>query len=255
MAAARHRAEAAVNELIVHRVLAVEASQIKKPDEEFLRPIAEFFLQNHYFDVDRVIAGLGLDPDKLYESDPIEKAARSGSLADLCRLVWLLMVPDTIDHESDQIKTWAKRNKLDLSKVRKELTARIEKACFYCGCTELTPCEGGCAWIPTGAPITDMHPHICNGAECVKKAEKEWADNGYQAKSQQTPVNQKPLTTEATEKHGGKAKSSTAKDAKAAKVNRKSKPTGKSAGATKTKAKGQGPKAKSQAKPKGKRKA
>jgi ParB/RepB/Spo0J family partition protein len=244
MAAARHKAEAAVNELIVHRVLAAEAASIKTVGADFLRPIAEFFLESNFFDADRVAAGLGLDPHQLYEHDPIEKVKNGKDLAQLARLVWLLMVPDTIDHESDQIKTWAKRNKIDLGKVRKELTARIEKDCFYCGCTDLTPCEGGCKHFDmVGVPL------VCNAEACEKQFKKQFG-HSIEAHAEehkplaQTPVNQKPSTTEASEKQGGKAKSSTTKAAKAAK-NNKSKPTGKSAGATKTKAKGQAkPKAK-----------
>ncbi|HEV7674470.1 MAG TPA: ParB/RepB/Spo0J family partition protein [Candidatus Angelobacter sp.] len=225
MAAARHKAEAAVNELIVHRVLAAEAASIKILGADFLRPIAEFFLQNQYFDADRVIAGLGLDPDKLYESDPIEKIKNGKELMQLARLVWLLMVPDTIDHESDQVKMWAKRNKLDLGKVRKELTARIEKACFYCGCTDLTPCEGGCAWIPIGAPLTDVHKNVCSAEHCKSLAandlEKHNAE-GYKKladslEKKQTPVNQKPSTAKAGKDRKEKTKPVVKKPAPASK--------------------------------------
>jgi hypothetical protein len=248
MAAARHRAEAAVNELIVHRVLAAEAASIKKPDEEFLRDVAEHFLGTVYMDPDRVLAGLGFDPDK-EDGEIIGKIKDKGSLAELSRLVWLLMVPDTIDHESDQVKTWAKRNKLDLGRVRKELTARIQKACFYCGCTELTPCEidgpkgesQKCFHMKSG-PGVRLHGTACDARPCLEAAMKE-SESGAQPdpglEKQQTPVNHGDTETRRVVKPTPvNQKPSTAKGAKVAKS---SKPTGKSAGATKVK-----PKAKSQ---------
>lgn len=261
MQAARHRAEAAVNELVVHRVLAAHAAAIKKPDEDFLRDVAEHFLATVYMDPDRVIAGLGYDPDK-EDGEIIDRVKQKGSLAELARLVWLLMVPDTIDHESDQVKTWAKASKLDVGKVRKELTARIEKACFYCGCTELTPCEidgpngesKKCFHMRSGAGVK-LHGTACDARPCLEAALKE-EQSGVQPDpgivTQQTPVNQKPNTHhgDTETRRTAPAKTSTAKVAKVAKGKDKPKPTAAKKAAPSAKVK---PKANSQ-KPKAKKK-
>jgi ParB/RepB/Spo0J family partition protein len=219
---ARRLAEGAVHETIVEQVLAAEVKKIKAPDVELLRGIAGFQLETFHNDLQRIVVSLGhgteADADKI-----IPAILKTGSLTDLTRLIFLLQVPDNLPFDGADFKAHARRAGVDVAKLRKELERKIEVACFYCGCTELTPCEGGCDRTRT----TASKLNFCNSSDCKEKFEKEHA-----APLISLPVNgdgQKPLNTEDTEKHRGKAKGSTAKGAKGSNEKPKSKPAAKPA--------------------------
>jgi ParB/RepB/Spo0J family partition protein len=223
MEAQRLRAVAAVKELMVHRVLAAQAAHEQKDIFSILRMACEYHMENSYIDHDRVVAGLGWDPDKFPNAEPIGETLESGTLAERARLLWLLMVPDSIDIESDRVKSWAKARKLNLEKIQVDLEEKLSHCCSYCFCTELTPCDGGCylkqAIKPAGV--------FCTSEACKKKFALE---HGGQLDAfmcvpvgtkTQTSVNQKP--------------SAPTKVLAAAPAKTKEKATGKSAGATQAK--------------------
>ncbi len=187
---ARQMAENAMNETIIERVLAAEVKPMKTPDEGLLREVVTYFSEIMHIDLYRTVTAMGFDAEKTDPAETFLTLRKKGSLAELTRLIFLMLVPDNLPIDGPDFKAHAKRAGVDVARIRKEMEAKIADACFYCGCTELTPCEGGC-------DRSRMHGefHFCDAKACREQFEREF----------HAPIERLPKA---------ETKTSTAKDAK-----------------------------------------
>lgn len=202
LAEAHGRAKKAVADRLMARVLSGAVAKIKKPDMKTLRRMAESMLTGWYGDpfmIAHVLEIPGIKRDGQGRSDVsfLRHYAKNAGVAELLQTIYLLALGDDLAEWAPEFREIAKFGGIDPAKARKELEAKIKRACHFCGCTELTPCakttaknEGGhrmdppyktvdapCHWIPKGAPATDKRDNVCSNPACVEAAMKEIPKN------------------------------------------------------------------------------
>jgi ParB family chromosome partitioning protein len=196
-AEAAGRLKERIDELVIERVLGAAVAKIKKPDVKVLRAMVDHRMDEWYGDTTMAASVLGLkfsNDDEAYKA--LEAFKKKADLAGITRLLFLTVLADDLVSWSSELKDIAKLAGTDIEKVRKALEAEAKRVCYFCGCTELTPCkqttvrnttnkvvnhqvppyltvEGPCGWVPKGAPATDCRADVCTNPACIEAAMKD----------------------------------------------------------------------------------
>ncbi|HEY2497321.1 MAG TPA: ParB N-terminal domain-containing protein [Candidatus Angelobacter sp.] len=117
---AERKAAVAVEEEIVLTVLRAELKRTNKPDEQLLRRLAEEQMRIFDIDPETICMALGLE----VEGDPVTALMHfidKANVAQLSGVLSLQLLGDTIYSNNGNFGAMAFRNKINLSKLRKEL--------------------------------------------------------------------------------------------------------------------------------------
>lgn len=125
-AKAKRELERKVQELMVHRVRVAAVAKITKPTTEILAAIIEQYRSSMFDDCSAELRVLGIEC-KDY-SDCNAKAAsfmKKAGIKEMLQFLWLLVSGEAAHLYSAEFKALAKRNKIDLAKLRKQLEKEL----------------------------------------------------------------------------------------------------------------------------------
>lgn len=116
-----------VDELLVDRVCTAAVAKIKGPTTALLSEIIEQHLRDSYGDFERSLRAVGVECKESKECDA--KAAaflKKAKLPQMLQFLWMLVNEDRLSYPAgSEFKALAKRNKIDLAKLRKQLEKEL----------------------------------------------------------------------------------------------------------------------------------
>jgi ParB/RepB/Spo0J family partition protein len=121
---AKREAEEKVESEMVLTVLRAEIRNRKKADKALLVDVADHYMQTMEIDVSAIALALGVPQEK----DPytaVRKIIETRDEGTVAAILAMMMLGDYVEPESDAFAAMAKRNKVDLKKLRKELQKKL----------------------------------------------------------------------------------------------------------------------------------